>query len=37
MAHNCAPIKVPGVDEVTHAHMYMYKNKLYLIYCNVTV
>ena len=33
IAHNCAP-KVPGVDEVTHAHTYMYKNKEYLIYGN---
>ena len=26
IAHNCAP-EVPGVDEVTHAHTYMYKKK----------
>ena len=23
---------VPGVDEVTHAHTYMYKNKIFIIF-----
>ena len=31
IVHNRAPL-VPGVDEVTHAHMYMYKNKTLIIF-----